>query len=44
MLEGEEWKEKRGEITPAFTNNRVSCHFKQSIYKLRIPNNRMYSI
>jgi cytochrome P450 len=24
MLRGEEWKEKRAEITPAFTPNRVS--------------------
>lgn len=24
MLRGDEWKEKRAEITPAFTQNRVS--------------------
>lgn len=24
MLQGEEWKEKRSEVTPAFTNIRVS--------------------
>jgi cytochrome P450 family 6/cytochrome P450 family 28 len=23
ILKGQEWKEKRAEITPAFTNNRV---------------------
>lgn len=27
MLSGEEWKEKRAEITPAFTNSRLKAMY-----------------
>lgn len=33
-LKGEEWKDKRAEIAPAFSNNRVSCLVDTSFYQL----------
>lgn len=30
MLKGEEWKEKRAEVTPAFTTSRVCCRTPKS--------------
>lgn len=39
MLEGDEWKEKRAEISPAFTSSRVILKFLMFNSKLFFINN-----